>query len=310
MRISVCIATFRRPQRLRLVLEDLAAQTLLPAQVVVVDNDVAESARPAIEAYRQLAPPYELVYDTQPERGIAITRNRTVALADGDWLAFLDDDERAPTDWLARLAAAIEADQLDGVLAPVIPQVPAEAPAWIRRGSFYDFPRMATGSVIPANQLRFGNVMLRADPVRALPGPFDESYGLMTGEDADLLLRLIERGARIRWNDEAVVYEPVEAARLSFRWLAQRAYSGGQEYARKLLAGRYGPVNVRRRMLLFVDALGKALLSLLLSVLLLPVGRHRAAQWYLRAKANHGKLSAFTGERYQEYEKASVSKTG
>ena len=59
----------------------------------------------------------------QPERNIALTRNRTVSLADGDWLAFIDDDERAPESWLQQLLEAATAHGADGVLAPVEPRL-------------------------------------------------------------------------------------------------------------------------------------------------------------------------------------------
>ena len=84
MKVSVCIATYRRTERLRAVLEDLARQSRLPDQVVVVDNDLAGSARPSIEQVRASGAPFVIVYDVQPERNIAMTRNRTVSLADGD----------------------------------------------------------------------------------------------------------------------------------------------------------------------------------------------------------------------------------
>lgn len=308
-RISVCIATYKRPERLQALLNDLKGQITAPEQVVVVDNDIECSAEPVVAAWQaqEHLLRFTLVYGTQLERNISLTRNRTVALADGDWLAFIDDDERAPPDWLHGLISAALQYQVDGVLGPVIPRLPERAPDWIRRGSFYDFPRMASGTPVPLNQLRFGNLILRGELVRAEPGPFNADFGLSTGEDADLLLRLIRRGGRIIWCDEAEVIEPVEVQRLSLRWLMQRAYSGGQEFARKALAGEYGPMGGPQRLRFLIDVLLKLLLSLLLTPLSLPAGRHRAAHWWLRAQANLGKLSAFFGHRYQEYRKASVA---
>ena len=54
-------------------------------------------------------------------KNISLTRNRTVALASGDWLAFIDDDERAPAAWLEQLAETAERFGADGVLGPVEP---------------------------------------------------------------------------------------------------------------------------------------------------------------------------------------------
>ena len=301
MKISLCIATYRRADRLAALLSDLESQQQLPDEVIIVDNDPAGSARAVVEAHAAAHKSFQLHYAIQPERGIAITRNLTVAMASGDWVAFIDDDERAPAAWLAQLLEAARLHGADGVLGPVVPVVPESAPAWIRRGGFYDFPRMATGGVVPLNRLRFGNVILRGEPLRAEPGPFNVAYGLMTGEDGDLLSRMVNKGAKVIWCDEAIVHEPIEPARLSFRWILQRALSGGQEFARKSLDGTYARVTLLRRARLFAQALAQMLVALVLAFASLPAGRHRAAAWLVRASANLGKLSVFWGWRYSLY---------
>lgn len=301
MKISLCIATCRRPERLGLLLEDLCALHRLPDEVVVVDNDPKASAMPAILARRTAGTRFPILYELQPHPNISMTRNRTVALASGDWLAFVDDDERVPRDWLDRMLACAQQFGADGVLGPVDPVVPEQAPGWIRRGRFYDFPRLETGASVPLNRLRFGNVLLRAAPLRLEPGPFDPAYGLATGEDGDLLVRLVSRGCRIVWCDEAVVHEPIEAARLSWPWLRRRAYSGGQEFARKTLAGRYGAVGAWGKLKFFLRCLVQMAAAPAIALLLWPLGRHRAVAWLLKAVANLGKLSVFWGFRYEEY---------
>jgi succinoglycan biosynthesis protein ExoM len=299
--VSLCIATYRRPERLAAVLEDLTRQTRLPDEVVVVDNDATGSARTVVERCIEGGAPFPIQYALQPQKNISLTRNRTVALAGGDWLGFIDDDERAPAPWLEQLIDAAEWFAADGVLGPVDPVVPQSAPAWIRRGRFYEFPRMATGSVIPPNRLRFGNVLLKGSWIRGIDGPFDPALGLTGGEDGDLLSRLTQRGARIVWCDEAIVREPVEPSRLSLNWLLRRALSGGQDFARHALAGRYGNMSTARRIAFFARALTQALAALGLALLLWPVGRHHAARWLTTLSANLGKLSVFWGWRYREY---------
>ncbi|MBV8062356.1 MAG: glycosyltransferase [Nevskia sp.] len=301
LRLSVCIATCRRPERLRLLLDDLTRQRLLPDEVVVVDNDPHGGAAAVVEAARSSAGSYSLVYAIEPEKNIALARNRTVQLARGRWLAFVDDDERAPPDWLLRLMDAAGRYDADGVLGPVLPQVPEDAPAWIRRGHFYDWARLRSGTRVPLNRLRFGNVLLRGDCLRKSAAPFDPAYGLTGGEDGDLLTRLAAAGARIVWCDEATVHEPVEPARLSLRWLLRRALRGGQDYARHSLAGRYGPATALRRGTLVLRASLQLPAAALLALLCWPFGRHHAARWLSKASANFGKLSVLWGWHLQEY---------
>jgi succinoglycan biosynthesis protein ExoM len=299
--IAVCIATYRRAERLDALLDDLLKQDLLPAEIVVVDNDAEGSARATVERFRSRAGAYPIRYDIQPRRNIALTRNRTVELAEAEWLAFIDDDERAPVQWLSQLAEAAQRHAADGVLGPVVPIVPEAAPNWIRRGRFYDFSRLRTGEMVPLNLMRFGNILLRGERLCQEPQPFNPAYGLSTGEDADLLIRLVNKGAKIIWCDEGIVWEPVAPPRLSLRWLLMRALSGGQEYARKTVAGRYGPVGPTGRLLLILRALAQLFIAGALSALALPFGRHHAAAWLIKASANFGKLSILWGWHYQEY---------
>jgi succinoglycan biosynthesis protein ExoM len=298
--VSICIATYRRADRLALLLKDLAAQSRLPSEIVVVDNDSNGSAREVVEGFRKTTP-FPIHYEIQPARNIALTRNRTVALASGEWLAFIDDDERAPPEWLQRLLEETQRFGADGVLGPVEPVVPDSAPQWIRRGRFYDFARLSSGTVVPLNVMRFGNIILNGARLRAEHGPFDIAYGLTTGEDADLLIRMVAKGAKIVWSDETIVWEPVEPARLSMRWLLQRALSGGQEFARKSVAGRYGAISPVGRLKLMARALAQLVAASILALLTWPLGKHRAVAWLVKASANLGKVSIFLGWRYQEY---------
>jgi succinoglycan biosynthesis protein ExoM len=300
MNLSVCIATYRRLDRLAALLGDLTKQTLLPDEVVVVDNDRDASARSVVEARRADAP-FPIHYEVQPEKNIALTRNRTVACASGDWCAFVDDDERAPPQWLRQLFEGAREYRADGVLGPVVPIVPEGAPAWIRRGAFYAWARMPTGTVIPTNKLRFGNVLLRGELLRTETPPFDPAYGLTGGEDGDLLGRLAQRGARFVWHDDAAVYEPVEPSRLSLRWLVLRALRGGQDYARHRLSGSFGALSPVGYAQLLARALVQSIAAGILAVVSIPFGRHRAAYWLLKASANVGKISVFAGQHYREY---------
>jgi succinoglycan biosynthesis protein ExoM len=301
VRISVCIPTHRREERLRALLKDLTEQDLLPTDVVVVDNDAAGSARGVVDEFRELHCPFVLTYSIQPERSIPLTRNMTVHLATGDWLAFIDDDERAPHEWLRLLLDCAVAHSADGVLAPVEPQVPESAPGWIRRGKFYSWPRIATGALVPAKNLRFGNLMLRGSAVRTLAGPFDPDFALSAGEDVDMLVRFVNQGAKIIWCDEAVVWEPVEPKRLSLRWLLLRGFSGGQAFGLIRISGTLGNLKLPALAVLTVRWTIQLLVSLVLAAVIWPFGRHLSVAWLIKAWANAGKLTALVGRRYRAY---------
>lgn len=300
--ISLCIATYRRQAQLDALLGDLAAQRLRPTQIVIVDNDAAGSARATVDAHRALLADIDVVYDIQPEKNISLTRNRTVEHATGTWLAFVDDDERAPPTWLALLFDTAQRQQADGVQGPVIPTYPAHAPAWIRRGQFYDWARFATNADVPRKSLRLGNFLLSSACLRKHAMQFDPVYGVSGGEDGDLLMRLAAAGARFVWCDEAHVTEPVADNRMQARWILRRALRGGQDYAIHYLSGKvHGKPGVAGRLVFIGRAVLQLAAAALLALVTLPLGRHRAVRWLARAYANYGKLSVLWGARYREY---------
>src|SRR4051812_16786286 len=86
--------------------------------VVVTDNDAGQSARRVVEQCIQTAG-IEIVYSVEPIQNIALARNRALAHATGDYIAFIDDDEFPVQNWLLDLFRACE--KWDGVLGPVLP---------------------------------------------------------------------------------------------------------------------------------------------------------------------------------------------
>ncbi|OZI70860.1 glycosyltransferase family 2 protein [Bordetella genomosp. 12] len=302
--ISVCIATYRRLPLLDALLSDLAAQTLLPLQVVVVDNDAEGSARTVVAPHqaRLQGLGVRLDYAIQPQKNISLTRNMTVDLAQGQWLAMIDDDERAPAQWLALLMQAADTFGADAVQAPVVPEVPADAPAWVRRGHFFDWPRFRTGQEVPRNALRLGNLLVSAAWLRRAGPAFNPAYGLTGGEDGDMLMRLASEGARIVWCDEAQVVEPVARSRMTVPWVLKRALRGGQDFAIHFEAGRLGArPGAARRLAFYARAAGQMAAAGLLALFSWPLGSHHGVHWLGRACANYGKLSVLWGGRYQEY---------
>ncbi|HEX4871861.1 MAG TPA: glycosyltransferase family 2 protein [Nevskiaceae bacterium] len=298
--VSVCICTFRRAAQLRLLLQDLAAQTHRPQQVVVVDNDPSGSGRPGTEGDW----PFALHYDIQPERNISLTRNRTIAHATGEWIGILDDDERVPADWLATMLSTAAEGGAEVVVGPVLYRLPEDAPGWISPALF-PTPRHTHGRPFPINRIGGGNALLKASRVRAQCregwGPYDPALGITGGEDVEFFLRLHHAGAVMVWCDRVAAWEPVAAERLNWRWIRRRALRGGQDYARNTRLGHFAPRRPWTAPAFLAEALVKLLIAAAVCLLWLPLSRRRAAPWAVKLWANAGKLGGWFGAHYREY---------
>jgi len=161
----------------------------------------------------------------EPQQNIARARNKAVANADGEFVAFIDDDEFPEPGWLLTLFKALAEYRADGVLGPVKPHFDSEPPRWIIEGGFHDRPSDPTGTRLDWTRCRSGNVLLRRQLFAEQGQPFRPEC--LTGEDQDFFRRMIANGRMFVWCNEAVVYEVVPPVRWKRGFLIRRALFRG-----------------------------------------------------------------------------------
>ena len=243
-RVSICLCTFRRPELLERTLRSILGQQVdFSIELVVVDNDSARTGESSVDAVRPEAEALgvPLTYDMEPEQNIARARNRAVSHARGEYVVFIDDDERADDAWLANLIGGLERFGFDGVFAPVLSEYPEGFPEWITRLELVPRPRFPSGTPRAGIEGRTGNTAIKKAVLLGREGPFDPVYGLTGGSDTDLLDYLDrEHGARFGWIDDAVVYELQDWNRARPRWYLRRAYRSGWVRTRRAIEVRGG----------------------------------------------------------------------
>ena len=230
--ITICICTYRRPDQLLRLLKALQRQDTrdrFSYSIVVTDNDHAESARDVVLRFAATSP-VGVTYCVESEQNIALARNRALAQARGDFVAFIDDDEFPGEDWLAGLLNACETFGADGALGPVRPFFDNTPPWWLVRSGLCERPQHPTGTTLRWRETRTGNVLLHRLILKGIETPFRREFG-SGGEDQDFFRRMIERGHRFVWCNEAAVYEVVPLERQRRRYFLKRALLRGQSEA-------------------------------------------------------------------------------
>jgi GT2 family glycosyltransferase len=123
--VSVLIPTKNRPEDLALALRSVLAQTVLPRQIVIVDQSADERGRVALDREMREADggarEISLVYVHEPQlAGTAAARNRLVELGEADILLFVDDDAELEREFIDELLAVYErrpeADGVSGII--------------------------------------------------------------------------------------------------------------------------------------------------------------------------------------------------
>jgi glycosyltransferase involved in cell wall biosynthesis len=94
--ISVVVPAFNAAETIERALASIAAQTLQPREVIVVDDGSDDATLQVLAAYQGLPDGTSLTVLSQNRAGAGAARNRAVAAATGEYIAFLDADD----DWL------------------------------------------------------------------------------------------------------------------------------------------------------------------------------------------------------------------
>jgi GT2 family glycosyltransferase len=178
---SVIIPTYNRPQSVRAAVESLLRQDYPRDrfEVIVVDDGGDPPLSLDVERVRIVR---------ELNRGPASARNRGAEVADGEYLAFLDDDCVAQTDWLRSLALMAPRDCAIG--GATINGAPENSYACATDLLVDLFIRRERG-FLPSN-----NFAVPAAGFREIGG-FDESFRMAGGEDRDFCRRWIARGYEI-----------------------------------------------------------------------------------------------------------------
>ena len=105
MDISCVIPCYNGERFLGAALDSVIAQTLPPAEIIVVDDGSTDGSTADVAANYGS----RVTYLRQDNAGPAAARNRGLACARGDFVAFLDADDLWHQDKLARQAVRFEA---------------------------------------------------------------------------------------------------------------------------------------------------------------------------------------------------------
>jgi glycosyltransferase involved in cell wall biosynthesis len=220
VRLSVVIPCRNGAATLAAQLECLAAQDWSePWEVVVADNGSTDGTAEVVERFRERMPNLRLA-DASARVGINHARNAGAEAAQGDLLAFCDDDDEVQPGWLAAMGdALLEHELVAGRL-----DVDRLNDSWVIavRGR-----PQSEGLAAFDGQLSYAagcNLGIRRELHERIGG-FDESF-LGGAEDVDYSWRAQEAGAALHFQPSALVAYRLKPT-LSGTFRQARSYAVG-----------------------------------------------------------------------------------
>lgn len=214
-RISVVIPHLNQPDLLARCLASLDAGTRRPDEVIVVDNGSAGLPEAVCAAHGA-----RLLHEPEPGPGPA--RNRGIAAATGEILAFIDADCLADPGWLAAAAAEM-ADPSAEVLGGDV-RIAIANPARLSMTEAYEsiYAYRMDRYIARKGFTGTGNLVMR----RRVFDDVGAFAGINVAEDRDWGLRATARGHSLRFVPGLRVYHPARArlADLARKWDRQLAH--------------------------------------------------------------------------------------
>ena len=184
LRVTAIVPTCTRPLLLERALRSIAAQELAPSEIIVVDDAGTRSDDNIFRVLQRCGLRAVHVVANSRAKGASGARNTGAALATGDLLAFLDDDDEWLPSYLAEAVHAFTSREIDVLCADLLCQFDDGVD---RAG------KTAPGRLLPEiflirnPGLGGSNLILRRALYRKAGG-FDES--LPTCNDRDFGIRL------------------------------------------------------------------------------------------------------------------------
>ena len=175
--VSVVIPLYNKAPFIGAALDSVAAQTLPPREVIVVDDGSTDGGRAIVEAHRAAV---RIVDGARGGPGEA--RNLGIAAATGDWVALLDADDWWDADHLATLAALATRFPEAAAVSSRVRIEGTERADRADRPAIIDFFAQSLDAIA----VHSSSVAIRREALARI-GPFDAQW---PGEDVDYWARL------------------------------------------------------------------------------------------------------------------------
>jgi len=250
--ISVGICTRDRADLLRSALHSISLQEYRNFEVVIADNC------PSNDDAKKVAEQFNARYVLEPHLGHSWARNKLIAEASGEILAFMDDDMTVPPNWLSSVASGFKEPEVMSVTGLVLP-AQLETPAQVI------FEEAYGGYSNGSTPLRFGpglpwknglyGLCHDIGPMMAFRrsifekvGPFDVALGVPVGgaEDIDMLHRVARTDCIMLYVPDAIRFH---CHRRDLEGLRRQISGYGKAYTALLLKCFLLEPDLRRRIL-------------------------------------------------------------
>ncbi len=230
---SVVVCTRNRAAYLSDMVASLRAQDYPPDayEIIVVDNASTDNTRQVVDELNCLGGK-RIRYIQEPTVGLLWARNTGAQVAQGNIIAYADDDAIAEENWLTSLCEVYEADDEVACVGGKIQVLwPNSRPDWLPKELETNYGALDLGDEIRTLDYPLhpngGNFSVRRDVLVRLGG-FAVGLGLfLYNDEKELCYRIWKSGGKIVYAPKAIIYHKVLPERVNRTFVLKRGYWQG-----------------------------------------------------------------------------------
>lgn len=189
---SLVVPYHNREKLLPRTLQSIAACTLMPEQIYLVDNASTDASARVCADFATAHPHLPIVLLSENRKGASAARNAGLRRVDTEWVYFFDSDDELSPDFFAAVAEAIRQSPTVDLVACATCMVFPDGREVQRAVQYSD----SVIDQILSGQLATQGMFVRTKLLRSIGG-WNES--LSTWDDWELGVRLLLHDPRTRW---------------------------------------------------------------------------------------------------------------
>jgi len=253
LKASVLIPTYNRRNDLEECVKSLLSMNFKPYEIIVVDSHSTDGTE-------ELQEIYTMRYVRIEQRNRQTARNVGVSKAEGDVIAFLDDDVVVSQNWLKNLLKPYKDPNVGGVGGRTIPY--GQPPSFCVKirlsgvGKVHNDGLVLSNFDTPLHQplevdcLPGCNMSFKKDALASVNG-FDENFeGNCFRDDTDLCLRIRKLGYRLIFQPKSIVWHKRKGRKIDEHWIYWYVRNNTYFYLKNIFPAkkRYLPMFFFRQM--------------------------------------------------------------
>jgi len=232
LKLTVVICTHNRSDLLPKCLKSLEEQTTNDFEIIIVDNNSTDDTKKISLKFCEVEPSRRFYY-FESKTGLSHARNTGYRNANGEYVAYIDDDAYASSNWCELILKNIDEYHFDVCGGKIMPYYEEKRPLLF--DDRLEIRNYGKKGFVPKNKIRFGfpgsNIIIKKEHICNY-GEFNPELGMKgkkigLGEETSLCLKISEHHDKFYHDPEMIVfhYTPLKYTTLKYR--SKRSYAAG-----------------------------------------------------------------------------------